>query len=79
MSVCRSCNQPIEWIKLESGKFQPVDLDYLEATDCKTGDVLVTDSGKVLKFTDENKHTGMKGRISHFATCPDANKWRKNS
>ncbi len=27
---------------------------------------IVTDTGEILK-----------GRISHFATCPDADKWRK--
>lgn len=78
MSVCRSCNQPIEWIKLESGKNHPVDASgYYELSDAKPGEVLVTDSGKVMKINEHTSYGSLKGRYSHFATCPQANEWRK--
>lgn len=77
MSVCRSCGKPIAWVKLESGKNHPVDDDgYYELADSKPGEVFVTDSGKTFKIKEGESYGSIKGRYSHFATCPQANQWR---
>lgn len=77
MSVCRSCNQPIDWVRTEKGKNMPVDPDYVEWNEAKEGDILVTESGKVLTVRKAQNFPNLKGRISHFATCPEAKEWRK--
>ena len=59
MSKCRSCGLDVTWIRLKSGKMNPVDPGY------KT---IITDLGEVVK-----------GRESHFATCPDSEYWREKS
>lgn len=77
MSVCRSCDAPIEWVKLKSGKNHPVDPDYITWMEAKEGDKLVTDSGEILTVNNMQNLHNVKGRMSHFATCPDAGDWRK--
>lgn len=77
MSFCRSCDAPIEWVTLKSGKNHPVDPDYINWMEAKEGDKLVTDSGDILTVNNLQNLPNVKGRISHFATCPQANEWRK--
>lgn len=78
MSTCRSCNKPIRWIELKSGKKMPVDPDPFELWEAEIGDTVVTDMGDVIKY-DPDKHKGddREVYVSHFSTCPDADKWRK--
>lgn len=77
MATCRSCGQVIDWVKLVSGKSIPVNEEYVNYEDAETGDILVTDGGNVIRVSDKSNYPNIKGRISHFATCPDADKWRK--
>lgn len=79
-SNCRSCGARIYWFILESGKYHPVDYgEEINASDCEVGDVLVTESGKVIKINSAENYGSIKGRMSHFATCPDANQWRNKA
>lgn len=77
MSECRSCDQKIEWVKLKSGKNHPVDLDYIAHDEARDGDRLVTDGGNIIVVDLSNSFPNIKGRISHFATCPQADDWRR--
>ena len=64
MSNCRSCDAEIVWGRLND-KPHPMDppIKALRPTG------LVRDGAPVVKFEDVH--------ISHFATCPDAGKWRR--
>lgn len=71
MANCRSCSAPIEWAEwADSGKAVPLDVDPAE-----NGNLAVV-AGKVHRFTADDARLGRERRVSHFATCPDAGKWR---
>ena len=60
----------------------PVDPEYIKYDDAEHGDILVTDGGNIYTVNKQNApHSlpNVKGRISHFATCSDANKWRNKN
>lgn len=60
---CRSCSAEIYWITTPAGKRMPVDCDVDGgySPDATRGPAL-----------DPNGHG-----VSHFATCPQAGKWRQ--
>lgn len=71
MSKCRSCDAPIEWAEwADSGKAVPLDVGIV-----KNGNLALV-AGKVHRFTADDDKLGRDRRVSHFATCPDAGKWR---
>lgn len=60
--TCRSCGAPIKWVQLASGKRMPIDAQ-----------------GQPMVLLSED---GLRGAVrkvhaSYFATCPDADKHRK--
>lgn len=65
MSKCRSCNAEIIWIETKSGKMMPCDPTPLADGEGVLGKVVDDGSGTLY--------------ISHFATCPEADSWRKPS
>lgn len=56
---CKSCKQPMVWVRLQSGKANPCDPPRL----------LVRTGSGALEV----------GRISHFATCPQADRHRRGA
>jgi len=74
ITQCRSCKADIIWIKLNSGKMHPVN--------AKPKKVFIPYfiHDAVHAVTDKKKaHWKIKmGYESHFATCPDSNRWRKD-
>lgn len=79
MSQCRSCGQEIGWVELKSGKKHPVDQEEIEWDHSEVGDLLITELGDTVKNTGQkNPHPNLAYFISHFATCPDADDWRKS-
>lgn len=87
MSKCSSCGAEIKWIKLKSGKWNPVD-PYKhtmiravigESITAVGTDELVTDSGEVIRGRLASREEGANaaGYISHFATCPNAAQHRR--
>lgn len=63
MPYCKSCGKKIMWVKTEEGRNMPIDYDpELEH--------LFAD-GHPVEFDYDSM-------VSHFATCPEADKWRKN-
>jgi hypothetical protein len=61
--TCRSCHAPITWYELISGRRHPVN------------------AGAVILQTQHDDAGQLVGTIdssdSHFATCPDAQKWSR--
>lgn len=61
---CESCGADIIWVKTINDKAIPLNPEM------KT--ILTLAPGSI-----HPKYQVVRGRESHFATCPDAKKWRK--
>lgn len=79
-SICKACGAPIIWIKTSGGKAMPCDAELVTYWQKAGGKAkIVTPNGEVYSAElqgDLNKATGI-GYISHFATCPYANSFRR--
>jgi hypothetical protein len=64
--TCRSCGRAIMWAELISGKRHPFDGEI----------VPVRMQGSILEGTRIIEDVDTAVSPSHFATCPDAAKWR---
>lgn len=76
---CRACGKPIIWIATIAGKKMPCDhvpTPYWERKGA-TGKV-VTPNGEVIScdFTGDQAMTTGLGYIPHFATCPQAERFK---
>lgn len=76
---CKSCGTSIKFIKLKTGKLNPVNLDkYLSLTLIDPEEInpdktiVVSENGEVGKLSKLKN-----GYISHFSTCPAAKNYRK--
>lgn len=79
MTKCRKCGKDIEFIKLKSGKWNPVN-PYLRSIKRGEGkETLITMDGEIIKgvFTSMDDGADGVGYISHFATCSHAEEFRK--
>lgn len=82
MSACRSCGAPVVWAVTVDGRRMPVDRDPVDG-----GNVLLAPSVEpggsptatvVGKRVQETLFGDNGPRyVSHFATCPDANRHRR--
>lgn len=79
MSTCKGCGAEILWVKTKRGGSMPCDPDkHVVFSGGKQ--TFVMESGEVVSGTDipeEGKDYLGLGYISHFATCPAANRFRK--
>lgn len=76
---CKSCGAPIIWIKTLKGKNMPCNAEKVRFN-YRLGakDRVVTMNGEVLSA--EIREDGEEqGYISHFATCPNADKHRRRA
>ena len=88
MSECKSCGQPIEWAKTETGKWMPVDpapvpggnLSIDRSSWPPVATVMRPGEGAVqLALGAGGQQEGETlGHVSHFKSCPDRDRWRKN-
>ena len=62
---CRSCGAYIVFLKTKSGSNMPVDADSLDDTEMEGGEKPLFDASA--------------GHVSHFATCPNADKHRRRT
>jgi len=79
---CRSCGAKILWAVTEKGKRMPLDAEPSEA-----GNIFLQhrpNQNPLAVYTTEEQRKATKGTLmehrlftSHFATCPQAKKWRK--
>ena len=80
MTKCRSCGANIIWIITKTGRkmpcnAEPIFFDLANMNDEGTK-VFVKDN-RIIAIGIENPEGQEVGYISHFATCPEAEKWRK--
>ena len=79
---CRSCDAPVWWFQLTSGKRHPFDAASPQAG--RQAGKTIPESGPVYVRTEREEATArLVGHIdtdvspSHFATCPQAADWRR--
>lgn len=75
ITACRSCGAPIVWALTEQGKRMPLDalVTTVMAMFNESGPITVAN----IATADEISWRQVKGHVSHFATCPQADRWRK--
>jgi len=78
MAQCKSCGAEIKFIKMKSGRWNPVNTQKRYIKKDGGHEVLVTDSGELIRGTFATLEEGANGvgYISHFATCNASEKWR---
>lgn len=74
MSRCRSCNMPVNWVLTENGKRMPLDVNAYDGE--KPGGLFVVRDGVAIAVTPDT-FPGEPVFQSHFATCRDADQWRR--
>ena len=76
---CRACGSMIGFIKTVAGKTMPVDEKSMYVVPSKEGTPFVLADGSVISGLAASKDEpgAVIGYISHFATCPEADKFRK--
>lgn len=76
MNTCRSCNAPITWLPTSAGRKMPVDEDPTP-----DGNIAVDELGVAHVLTTNDlvmaRMMGEPLYKSHFATCGQANDWRR--
>ena len=80
MATCKGCGREIIWVKAKKGKSIPCDPNLIAYTEDPNGKLtVVTHDGRVIKAHEYDGVTPCDdfGRISHFATCPMADRFRK--
>ena len=82
LGKCKSCGQRIRFVRMRSGKSMPVNEQLVNyKLEDKGKDKIVTPKGDVVSCisgVDVSEADGY-GYISHFATCPNAQKHRKRA
>ena len=80
---CKSCGDPIYWIKTAKGNWLPVNRRAIMCTPVqKGGHTFVLVDGSIVQALPEGttRYDGVDSVVafeSHFATCPDADTFRK--
>jgi hypothetical protein len=70
MSVCRSCGTPLVWAATERGNSMPLEPDPTGHWLYRAG-MAVPIGGTVRAKQGERRYT------PHFASCPEADTWRR--
>ena len=83
MSRCRYCAAEIIWIKMRSGKAMPCNTGKIPYMEDKNGYMkLVTEDGRLITArmidnTETSTRADGIGYVSHYATCPGADRIRR--
>ncbi len=75
MATCRSCNAEIIWVKTAKGKNMPIDAEELEHLN--GGDRAFTIFDREGNSMRVEPGETVVGHLSHFGTCPNADKHRR--
>lgn len=74
---CRGCGRSITFIRSEkTGKNMPVDPELVSLDELTAGQCLVTDTGLIVKYHQQNVDSGIEGYIPHWISCPKADEFR---
>ncbi len=76
MGYCRSCGARVRWIRTTAGKAMPVNAEPIRFERGGGPETFVTPEGKVERGKRDPEGT-LTGYISHFATCPHADRHRR--
>jgi hypothetical protein len=68
--TCRSCGAPVRWAITQHENRMPVDPEPVE-----NGNLILIDRDGELHVA----HAVPGTHVSHYATCPDAERWRRRS
>ena len=75
VSKCRACGARILWIRTAKGKAMPCDPDRVRFRPAGGPETFVMPDGKVQRGK-RGASGGAVGYVSHFATCPRADRFR---
>ena len=70
MGRCRSCGAQIDWVVTARGKRIPLDRETSE-----DGNIVLAEG--TARVVQPGEYPGEPRFKTHFATCPDAKRWRK--
>lgn len=79
---CRGCGADIRFVTLKAnGKKIPVNPGVLYYEDPRGDNVIITADGRVSHgcLAAVESKTAVRGWVSHFATCPVADRFRRGS
>lgn len=82
MAKCKSCGANILWIKTQNGKSMPCNAEQvIYWQDAKGEANIITPNGETIRATLITRRTPATGvgYIPHWATCPQANNFRKRA
>lgn len=80
MTKCKSCGANIIWIKTTNGKSMPCNAEQVIYWQDPKGEAnIITPNGETVRATLKTRRTPPTGvgYIPHWATCPQANNFRK--
>lgn len=83
-STCRSCDAEVVWITSRKGKPMICNAQLIQGIEDPQGTLrLILSDGSVKRarpLRGREPHIGqpfVEGRVSHWATCPQAGEWRR--
>lgn len=79
MAKCRGCGAEIDWIRTRAGKNMPVDPEPVFVIVGEGDGHFVTDEGDVISGREvpANNGTAEVAFVPHWATCPEAGRFRQ--
>lgn len=75
--TCRGCQKPILWVKTTKGKNMPCDPEIIWFEPAGGPETFVVPDGIIVRGK-KNPYGSVAGYISHFATCPESDRFRRN-
>lgn len=74
---CKSCGAEILWVKTIKGRGMPLD-----SQPSPRGNVIISENGTALVYREPSaiaaRYENEPRYLSHFATCKNADQWRKS-
>ena len=74
--TCKGCGVQVLWIQTTAGNWMPCNPEAVFFTPGGGPETFVTPRGKVER--GKRSRGGQCGYISHFATCPESKRFRKD-
>ena len=75
-STCNSCGAPIFWVRTQKGKNIPMNTGVVRLANMDPSAIVGNQEG-VFSSVGNIKNPEGDWYISHFATCPEHDQWRR--